>query len=290
MHLPQLYEGRESQKEKNKKKGPALGCERPPPLATPTTCSCCPDGSYSLTCSCSLHWKGSSGSQRWERESCSPSPSCTLTFSTNGCKCQQANEQMAVSTSAFGSLRDILIQKWKSYMSVTLRNCFYTACQKKKITVKSFQTLHSKHEDAFMRLINPSLQCCKFVYLEFFWKHITFSKVHIVLVFFGMRALQHAMAKSNKVEVLMGNIEKQLLLCERTPHTTTATVWLLPAMVIPWTPEKEWLKARGQWKAVLLFFQLWLWIYFISPQVRKPINQPTMTMLSKATCVLTYRV
>lgn len=52
-----------------------------------------------------------------------------VTFSTT---VANAIRQMEVSTYAFGSLHDILIQKRKSYTSVTLSNCFCTVCQKKK--------------------------------------------------------------------------------------------------------------------------------------------------------------
>ena len=51
-----------------------------------------------------------------------------VTFST---MVANAIRQMAVSTYAFESLHDILIQKRKSYTSVTLSNCFCTVCQKK---------------------------------------------------------------------------------------------------------------------------------------------------------------
>lgn len=53
------------------------------------------------------------------------------------------------------------------------------------------------------------------------------------------------MAKSNKVEILMWNTEKQLLLCGRTPHITTATVWLLQAVVFPWATRERRAQVEG---------------------------------------------
>lgn len=53
------------------------------------------------------------------------------------------------------------------------------------------------------------------------------------------------MAKSNKVEILMCNTEQQLLLCGRTPHITTATVWLLQAVVFPWATRERRAQVEG---------------------------------------------
>lgn len=87
----------------------------------------------------------------------------------------------------------------------------------KTIKLKSFSTLQSKHSDASMRLINPPLKYCKYVYLEILLRAHNLSEVHTVLVFWVECFCNMPWSKIIKFR-FKWEILKKSCLAEEEPH------------------------------------------------------------------------